>query len=60
MDSTFDIELTGEEIDLLLHFAEIGRENVYQRNNLGDRSVAAEVDPILRKLKEIWLASFQE
>lgn len=33
LDSTFYISLTGDELDLLIHFAEIGRGGVHERNN---------------------------
>lgn len=59
LDSTFDISLTGDELDLLIHFAEIGRGGVHERNNWGDRAVVREFDPTLLKLKKILLEGFK-
>lgn len=53
MDSTstkIDVSLTHQELALLLHFATIGQNHIHVRNNFGDRDVAVQLDPIVRKL----------
>jgi hypothetical protein len=50
MDQTFDISLTKDELDLLLHFAEVGYNAMYERNNFGDRAVVREFYPTLVKI----------
>lgn len=53
MDLTFDVPLTKDELSLLLHFAEIGYNAMYERNNFGDRAVAREFYPTLLKIAVI-------
>lgn len=50
MDQTVTVELSLEELDLLLHFATLGQNYVVTRNNFGDREVAKELDPVITKV----------
>lgn len=49
IDSTSDIELTNDEVELLLHFAIIGQSYVIARGNHGDREVA-KLEPLIERL----------
>lgn len=46
---------TKEELDILIHFASIGQNYVIVRNNLGDREVAKDLDPVLAKAHKLWM-----
>ena len=50
MDQIFPVPFTKDELSLLLHFAEIGYNAMYERNNFGDRAVTKEFYPTLVKI----------
>lgn len=57
MDQTFTVPFTNGELGLLLHFAELGYNALYERNNFGDRAVTKEFYPTLLKIAGIVAAT---
>lgn len=43
-------ELTQNEAELLLHFAQIGQSHIHVRNNYGDREVAFNAGVVIQRL----------
>lgn len=56
-EPTVTVTFTKGELDLLLHFAEIGHNHIYVRNNEGDRDVARKLDHVLVRLSNTLKAS---